>query len=166
MYSIEKLRKVFPDTTVYKDQSVMAPFRAAAVPSFLRDWILKRKAGADGRIDDVEELSKYIADIIPRRDHKLILIDAARQQGETKKFLAKVDIQFNINNNHYSFELSDLGISHKDTLIEDYVWNRIKDEILHKSGGWGLVKLGYCPPEDSFDKKGRFTLLEYKDFCP
>ncbi|MDR2171195.1 MAG: BREX system Lon protease-like protein BrxL [Planctomycetaceae bacterium] len=166
MYNIEKLREVFPDTTVYKDQEVMATFHAAAVPSFLRDWILKRKAGADGRINDKEELSRYIADIIPRRDQKTAILDSARHTGESKKFLAKVDIQLNIKKNHYSFELSDLGISHKDTLVEDYVWRRINNEILHKSGGWGLVKLGYCPPEDSFDGKGHITLLEYKNFCP
>jgi ATP-dependent Lon protease len=167
MYNIEKLRDAFPDTTIYKDQNVMATFRAAAVPSFLRDWILKRKAGADGRIHDTEELSKYIAEIIPRREQKLELTDAARNQGETKRFLTRISIKININKGHVSFEMPELGFTHTETLIEDYVWNRIKDEVMRTSGGWGLVKLGYCSPEDSsFDKKGRLTLLEFKNFCP
>lgn len=165
MYNIEKLRDVFPDTTVYKDQNVMATFRSAAVPSFLRDWILKRKADADGKIHDTEELGKYIADIIPRREQKLALQDSARQ-GETKKFLTRISIAFNVNKGHISFEMPELGFTHAETLIENYVWERIKDEVIATAGGWGLVKLGYCSPEDSFDKKGRITLLEFKNFCP
>lgn len=167
MYNIDKLREVFPDTTVYKDPNVMAAFLSAAVPAFLRDWILKRKAGNDGRIADSSELSAYIADIIPRRDHRLQLEDTARTNGETKKFLARVDIRFNINKNHYSFEIADLGIQHGQTWIEDYIWERIKDEVLHTSGGWGLVKLGYATPEETGKSQGgKLTLLEYKNFCP
>ncbi|MDR0611481.1 MAG: BREX system Lon protease-like protein BrxL [Planctomycetaceae bacterium] len=170
MYNVNKLREVFPDTTVYKDQTVMATFLSAAVPAFLRDWILKRKAGNDGRIADSNELVAYIADIIPRREQRLSLEDTARSNGETKKFLARVDIQFNIRSNHYSFEISDLGITHNQTYIEDYVWERIKDEVMHTSGGWGLVKLGYITPEEINEsgrsKGGKLTLLDYKNFCP
>jgi len=167
MYNIEKLREHFPDTTVYKDPSVMATFLSAAVPAFLRDWILKRKAGPDGRITDLDALSTYIAEIIPRRDEKHSLADAARSQGETKRFLARVDIRFNVQTNHNSFEIADLGITHNQTIIEDYIWDRIKGSIIQTSGGWGLVKLGYRSPEEAQDKKGgRLTLLEYKNFCP
>ena len=167
MYSIDKLREVFPDTTVYKDPNVMATFLSAAVPAFLRDWILKRKAGNDGRIADASELSTYIADIIPRREHKLQIEDTARSNSETKKFLARIDIRFNIKSNHYSFEIADLGIQHSQTLIEDYIWDRIKDEVVNTSGGWGLVKLGYATPEETGKTQGgKLTLLEYKNFCP
>lgn len=167
MYNVAKLREIFPATTVYKDQSIMATFLSAAVPAFLRDWILKRKAGSDGRIWDTNELSSYIADIIPRREQKLLLEDAARSVGETKKFLARVDIRFNSKTNQFTFEIADLGITHSQTIVEDYVWDRIKDEVTSTAGGWGLVKLGYRSPEESGDKfGGRFTLLEYKNFCP
>jgi len=167
MYDIEKLREHFPDTTVYKDPNVMATFLSAAVPAFLRDWILKRKAGMDGKVTDIDALSAYIAEIIPRRSEKLRLEDAARSQGETKRFLARVDIRFNVQTNHNSFEITDLGIAHNQTIIEDYIWDRIKDSVIQTSGGWGLVKLGYRSPEEAKDKKGgRLTLLEYKNFCP
>ncbi|GHT10654.1 hypothetical protein FACS1894170_03100 [Planctomycetales bacterium] len=167
MYDIDKLREVFPDTTVYKDPTVMATFLSAAVPAFLRDWILKRKAGSDGRIGDSSELSSYIADIIPRHEQKLTLEDTARSNGETKKFLARIDVRFNIKYNHYSFEIADLGILHNQTLIEDYIWERIKEEVVNTSGGWGLVKLGYATPEETGKAQGgKLTLLEYKNFCP
>jgi len=165
MYDINKLRQHFPTTTVYKDPSVMAMFLNAKIPAFLRDWILKRKAGSDGHIDDIDSLSAYIGTIIPRREEKGRLEDEARSNGETRQFLARIDVNFNSKANYYTFEIPALGFAHNQTIIEDYVWDRVKGELLGEAGGWGLIKLGYMPPEES-KKNGRFTLLDYKNFCP
>ncbi len=165
MYNEEILRENFPKTTVYKDPSVMKIFRDAKIEAFLRDWILRRKAGLDGRVDDIGQLSSYIARIIPHRDEKGVLEDEARTAGETRPFLAKVNISFNSNANYYCFEIAGLGFTYAHTIIEDYVWERIKGELVREAGGWGLVKLGYLPPEGN-KKNGRFTLLDYKNFCP
>lgn len=165
MYDVNKLRKYFPSTTVYKDPSVMSMFKAAKIEAFLRDWILKRKTGPDGRVENMEALSEYVASIIPPRGEKERLEDEARSNGETRSFLAKVNILFNSSANYYSFEIPSLGFSHSHTIIEDYVWDRIKDELIGEAGGWGIVKLGYMPPEGN-KKNGRFTLLDYKNFCP
>ncbi len=160
-----KLRTAFPQTTVFKDPNIVSIFKAASIPSFLRDWILKRKAEDDGKIHDAEMLRKYIYDIIPRREDLLELKDAARSDGQTKKFLAKIEISFNVRNDEYTFSIPDLGLGHGETLIEDYVWSRIKDDVVKTAGGWGLVQLGYSSPE-SATSRGCFTLLQYKNFCP
>jgi ATP-dependent Lon protease len=165
MVDTEKLRAVFPDTTVFKDPNIVAIFKAASIPSFLRDWILKRKAESDGRIHDAEALRKYIYEIIPRRENLLELKDAARSEGRTKKFLAKIEIQFSVRSDEYTFAIPELGLGHAETLIEDYVWSRIKDDVVKTAGGWGLVQLGYRSPDDE-NPRGCFTLLEYKNFCP
>lgn len=165
MYDITKLRQHFPMTTVYKDPSVMAMFLSAKIPAFLRDWILKRKAGNDGRINDIDALSTYIGTIIPRREEKGHLEDEARSSGETRQFLARIDVSFNSKANYYTFEIPSLGFAHNQTLVEDYVWDRIKGELIGEAGGWGLIKLGYMPPEGN-KNNGKFTLLDYKSFCP
>jgi ATP-dependent Lon protease len=165
MYDITKLRQHFPATTVYKDPSVMAIFKSAKIESFLRDWILKRKADSSGRVQNIDELSSYVAAIIPHRSEKDRLEDEARTNGETRPFLAKISVLFHPNANYHSFEITDLGFTHAHTVIEDYVWDRIKGEIIGEAGGWGLIKLGYMPPEAN-KKNGRFTLLDYKNFCP
>ena len=165
MVDTMKLRAAFPDTTVFKDTNIVAIFKAASIPSFLRDWILKRKAESDGRIHDAEDLRKYIYEIIPRRENLLELKDAARSEGRTKKFLAKIEIQFNVRSDEYTFAIPELGLGHAETLIEDYLWNRIKDDVVKTAGGWGLVQLGYRSPDDE-NPRGCFTLLEYKNFCP
>lgn len=165
MYDTDKLRENFSTTTVYKDQAVMSMFKAVKIEAFLRDWIIRRKAGSDGKIEDIDQLSEYVARIIPHRTDKERLEDEARSNGETRPFLAKVNIAFNSNANFYSFEIPDLGFTYSHTIIEDYVWDRIKSELIGEAGGWGLVKLGYMPPEGN-KKNGRFTLLDYKNFCP
>ena len=159
------LREAFPNTTVFKDQNIMATFKSASIPAFLRDWILKKKAGIDGKIHDKEELRQYMNTIIPKREDLLSIKDSARSNGASKKFLARIDIRFNTGTNEVTFEVPDLGIAHGETLVEDYVWKRIKDEIVATSGGWGLIQLGYLPPDDE-RKKGKMSLLEYKNFCP
>ncbi len=165
MYDVAKLRYNFPQTTIYKDKSITAIFRTAKIESFLRDWIIRKKAGPDGRIADTDALSRYIDTVIPRQSEKSALEDAARSNGETRPFLAKINISFNSNANYYCFELPDLGFSYSNTIIEDYVWSRVKGDLLKESGGWGMIKLGYMPP-DSNKKNGRFTLLDFKNFCP
>jgi ATP-dependent Lon protease len=165
MYDVNKLRQYFPSTTVYKDPSVMATFKNAKIPAFLRDWILKRKAGSDGRIGDIDSLSSYIGTIIPRREDKGRLEDEARSNGETRQFLSRIDVSFNSKANFYTFEVPELGFSHNQTIIEDYVWERIKSQLIGEASGWGLVKLGYLPPEGN-KKNGKFTLLDFKNFCP
>ena len=104
--------------------------------------------------------------IIPRREDVLEIKDSARATGASKKFLARIDIRFNVADNHVSFEIPDLGITHSETIVEDYIWERIKDEVVKTSGGWGLVQLGYLPPEKPERPKGKLSLLEYKNFCP
>ena len=166
MLDENKLKEAFPNTTVFKDQNLIATFKAASIPAFLRDWILMKKAGVDGRIHDKDELRQYMNAIIPRREDVLEIKDSARATGASKKFLARIDIRFNVADNHVSFEIPDLGITHSETIVEDYIWERIKDEVVKTSGGWGLVQLGYLPPEKPERPKGKLSLLEYKNFCP
>lgn len=166
---IEKLRDAFPQTTVFKDQELIATFKAANIPAFLRDWILKRKADANGRIGRPDELREYIGRIIPQKAQKLEIYGEAQQNGATRKFLANVRIQFNVSHNKYTFEIPDLDIRHSETMIEGYVWERIQADVEKTSGGWGLVQLGYLPPDESRPKgqrNGCLTLLDYKNFCP
>ena len=144
-----KLREAVPQTNVFKDQGLISTFKAANIPAFLRDWILKRKADVNGRIGNPEELRQYVGKIIPQKSQKLEIIDEAQQCGATRKFLANIRVQLNISSNKHTFEIPDLDIRHSETIIEDYVWDRIKEDVTKTSGGWGLIQLGYLPPDES-----------------
>lgn len=162
---IDKLRSAFPETTVFKSQEIVDLFKNTHTPSFLRDWILRRKADASGHIADHESLTTYIHTIVPSSKDALAIQGEARD-GQSRKFLAKVDITFNPKSNRYTFAIDELGLTHSQTLIEDYVWERIRDSVERTAGGWGLVRLGYQPPSGSTTRDGLLTLLDYKSFRP
>ncbi|MBR6887679.1 MAG: hypothetical protein IKN16_04465 [Selenomonadaceae bacterium] len=44
----ERLRKIFSDMVVYKDLKNSNFFSALSLPSFMRDWLLRRFEDADG----------------------------------------------------------------------------------------------------------------------
>ena len=165
MLDSKKLRSFFPTATVLKDQGVIATFKAASVPAFLRDWIIAKKAGMDGTIGDNDELRRYMSTILPTRSELSSLQEAARSLGASRKFLARIEIKFQVATNEWTFEIAELGLTHRQTTIEEYVWEKIKAEVIATSGGWGLIRLGYLPPDET-RKQGKFTLLEYKNFCP
>ena len=160
-----KLRSAFPETTVFKSPSTNALFKAANTPSFLRDWILHRKADASGHIADPDALNGYVRSIIPGREDSLVIRGEALD-GQTRKFLAKVDIDLKSGSGCHTFAIDILGITHSQTIIEDYVWERIRSSVERTAGGWGLVRLGYQPPSGPGKRDGRFTLLDFKSFRP
>jgi len=164
MLDTDKLREAFPNTTIYKDQSIMAIFKAASISGFLRDWILKKQAGPDGKIADPAALQAYFAQLIPGRDQTFKLKSRA-QEGGTRKFLARIETEFNVSGGYYSFAIPDLGIQHSQTLIEFYIWDKIKTEVVQKAGGWGLIQLGYVKDNEK-SGGGKLTLLDFKNFCP
>ena len=139
---------VFPDTTIYKDPSVTAVFKDAKIEAFLRDWFIKKLADPDGHIADPGKLSEYISKIIPRSSDRNRLIEEARSDGITRPFLAKMDISFNSYNDEYCFEIPELGFKFRDTVIEPYIWDKVKDQLIAQAGGWGMIRLGYDPPSD------------------
>lgn len=36
----------------------------------------------------------------------------------------------------------------KDTVIENYVWDECKDELVRNQDTWGMIELGYRAPDD------------------
>ncbi|MDE5832347.1 MAG: BREX system Lon protease-like protein BrxL [Desulfovibrio sp.] len=161
----KKLREFFPETTVYKAPDITAMFKSASIPSFMRDWILKKKAGANGRISDMTGLQEYVSAIVPNRDALLALKDEARELGASRKFLTRIEVEFDSRADNFTFAIPDLGLRHSDTLIPGHVWDRIKSEVIATGCGWGLVQLGYQPPGQGH-KNGHILLHSYRNFCP
>ena len=56
---VEKLQECFGQMVVYKDLSKSNFFSALSLPSFLRDWLLKKFEDENGEYD-IEEVSGFI----------------------------------------------------------------------------------------------------------
>ena len=62
----EKLRDCFDEMVVYKDLKKSNFFSALGLPSFLRDWLLKKFADDEGNLD-IDELTDFIRTYLPNK---------------------------------------------------------------------------------------------------
>ena len=177
----EKLRRYFDDMVVYKDLKHQSNiFSALSLPSFMRDWILRKFEDREDGTFDAERLVQFVHKYLPKKDDWIAIKNLVVIERENVKFLAKTSVDIDIKMGKVSFALPDFGLSYKDTIIEDDVWENCKHDLVGAHEIWGMVELGYQSPDDyawSFDyndkqsktkesKKGKIKLLSFKAFCP
>ena len=172
---IEKLRNYFDEMVVYKDLKKSNFFSAPSLPSFMRDWLLKKFGDENGNFDP-EELHRFVRTYLPRKDDWIAIKNKVVVEHERVRFLAKVSVDIDIKTGEVSFALPDFGLSSKDTIIEDAVWQMCKDDLIRGRETWGMVEIGYRPPDDyemEFSRNkarganhGKVKLTAFKAFCP
>ncbi len=161
---IEKLQECFDEMVVYKDLKKSNFFSALSLPSFLRDWVLKRFEDDEGTFD-IEEVSEFIKEYLPKKDDWVSIKDRVVIDNERVKFLAKITIDIDIKTQDITFALPDFGLTNKETIIELNVWDNIKKGLVNGKETWGVIELGYRFPEDP-KIPGKIKLTDFKDFCP
>lgn len=175
----DKLRNCFDEMVVYKDLKKSNFFNALSLPSFMRDWILKKFEDEDG-VFDTDQVAKFVRTYLPKKDDWNSIKNRVIIEQENVRFLAKVSISIDIKTSVVSFSLPDFGLSFKDTIIEDDVWQDCKDDLIGQQETWGMVELGYKSPDNdewSFEfekrkakskeeKNGKIKLVSFKTFCP
>jgi ATP-dependent Lon protease len=163
---IEKLRNSFDEMVVYKDLKKSNFFSALTLPSFMRDWLLKKFEDENGTFDS-DELIRFVRTYLPRKDDWTAIKNQVIIEHERVKFLAKVSIDIDIKTAEVSFALSDFGLQSKDTIIEDSVWQTCKDDLVRGRETWGMVEIGYRPPDGKKEaNRGKIKLTAFKTFCP
>lgn len=164
---IEKLRTYFDDMVVYKDLRTSNFFSALSLPSFMRDWLLKRFEDENGHFDN-DELTEFVQRFIPRKSDWMAIKSRIVKDNERVKILAKISIEVDVRNGEVSFSLPDFGLQAKETVIEDMVWESAKDDLVSGREVWGMLELGYRPPDDSVSPKqpGKIRLVSFRNFRP
>lgn len=162
---IEKLRNCFDEMVVYKDLKKSNFFSALSLPSFMRDWLLKKFEDENGHFE-TEELVQFVRTYLPRKDDWTAIKNRIIIEGERVKFLAKISADIDIKTSEVSFTLPDFGLTSKDTIIEDFIWNSCKEDLVRGRETWGMVELGYREPDESLKIKGKIKLISFRAFCP
>ena len=176
---IDRLRDCFDEMVVYKDLKKTNFFSALSLPSFMRDWLLKKFEDNEGNFDK-DDLSRFVRKFIPRKDDWTAIKNRVIIEGELVKFLAKISVDIDVKTGKVSFALPDFGLGNKDTVIESDVWDACKDDLVKGNDIWGMITLGYLPPEEcdiEYDfetkhskskpaKEGKIQLVSFKNFCP
>lgn len=172
---IEKLRNCFDEMVVYKDLKKSNFFSALSLPSFMRDWLLKKFEDEHGCFE-ADEVLRFVRTYLPRKDDWTAIKNQVVVEQERVKLLAKVSAEIDIKTGQVSFALTDFGLTSKDTIIEDSVWQTCKEDLVRGRETWGMIEIGYRPPDDAgatFStskgndaKRGKIKLTAFKPFCP
>ena len=163
----EKLRDYFDEMVVYKDLKNNNYFSSLGLPAFLRDYLLKTFSDDFGNFD-MEEVSEFVKKFIPKKEDWMSIKNRIVYENENVQILTKISIDINIKTGEISFAIPDFGVTEKETMIEPAIWDLYKDELTSGSETWGIIKLGYRPPDDTAKPKipGKIKLIGFKNFCP
>ena len=140
-------------------------FSALSLPSFLRDWLLKKFGDDEGNFD-IDEITDFINTYMPRKEEWISIKNRIIVENERVKILTKITVDINVKNQEISFSLPDFGLTNKETIIEPYVWNQCKEELINGKETWGVVELGYRIPNEELKIPGKIKLISFTDFCP
>ena len=161
---IERFKDAFDEMVVYKDLKRSNFISSFKLPSFMRDWVIKRFQNEDGEID-VAEATSFIREFIPKKEDWKSILDRVVNGQETARFLAKISIHIDIKTQTISFELPDFGLGLKETVIPQDVWAECGAALLKSEENWGVVEIGYQFPL-STKEPGKIKLVDFQDFTP
>ena len=163
----EKVREFFEEQVVYKDLKNNNFFSALGLPSFIRDYLLKKFSDDDGNFD-LDAVSAFVKQFIPKKEDWMSIKNKIIYENEKVKLLTKISIDINIKTSEISFAMPNFGVSETETLIEPAIWELYKDELVYGSEIWGILELGYRPPDFTARPKipGKIKLTGFKNFCP
>ena len=164
----EKLREYFEEMVVYKDlKNNTGFFTSLGLPAFLRDYLLKTFSDEYGNFN-MEEVSAFVKKFIPKKEDWMSIKNKIIYENENVQILTKISVDINIKTGEISFAMPDFGVTEKETMIEPAIWELYKDDLVRGGEIWGIIKLGYRPPDDSARPKipGKIKLSGFKNFCP
>ena len=163
----DKLRDYFDEMVVYKDLKNNNFFSSLGLPAFLRDYLLKMFSDDFGNFD-VDEVSAFVKKFIPKKEDWMSIKNKIIYENESVQILTKISVDINIKTGEISFAIPDFGVTEKETLIEPAIWDVYKEDLINTGETWGIIKLGYRPPDDTVKPKipGKIKLTGFKNFRP
>jgi ATP-dependent Lon protease len=160
--SEEKFLECFDEMAVYKNLKKINFFSTLSLPSFLRDWILK-KFEVDDDEYDIEGIQDFVNTYMPKKDNWMAIKSRIVHDFEQVKILTKISVDVDISTRQISFSLPEYNLNNKETIIESSVWDEYKDVLTKGKEIWGVVELGYRIIKEN---KGKIALIGFTDFCP
>lgn len=145
---------------IYKDPaSTNSLFAGRNLPSFVKDFILKRYIDETGAINR-QGLTNFLDMVIPERQTD---VKDCLDAGEELTLLARFIIYIDLIKGIRRFGIPDLGIKINEGQIPEYVYRNHRGELVDGEK-WGIIKLSVLPDEDG--KRNHVEMVDYKPFKP
>jgi len=155
-----KIAEVFPNEFVYKDDKVRALFSGVYIPSFIKDWIIKRFLDERTYEIDKEGLRDFLRKYIPSKDENIKGFLVANP-GVSKKIITRVITEPDVKSGEIRFSIPDLKIQKSEGVVPSYLTK--ENPKLRGGEQWGVVELTFYKDEN---KLGYIELSNFKPFQP
>lgn len=153
-----KVREQFSAMAIFKDPaSANSLFAGRNLPSFVKDFILKKYINPDGSVKSLE-LTSFLDKVVPQSDIKGRLVD-----GEEITLLTRFIVNIDLVRGLRRFGIPDLGIKMNEGQIPEYVYRNHSEELVDGEK-WGIIKLAVLPDENG--QKNHVEMVDYKPFKP
>ena len=154
-----KISSVFSEESIYKNPSVYSCFSGINIPSFIKDWLLKKYSNYNNDIN-YEGIYSFLNNHLMNKDSN---IKGRLLLNERIKLLARIIIEVDVRNGIYRFGIPDLGIKTSEGQIGEYLVRNNPE--LHEGEVWGMVTLSYNKDEDSY-VSGFIEMVDFRPFKP
>jgi len=146
--------------SIFKDpESTNSLFSGRNLPSFVKDFILKRYIDLDGNLNR-NGLTNFLDMVIPQNPSD---VKDRLYAGQDLTLLCRFIIYIDLIKNVKRFSIPDMGIKLNEGQIPDYVCEKHKGELIDGET-WGIIKI--CLMPDSDGKKNHVEMIDYKPFKP
>lgn len=165
-----KIKAIFPNESVFKEPKKSKFFSTLNIPSYMRDWIVKRFTKDETGEIDTETVKEFIKEKIPRKKDLEYIKEKLINKQEKVEILAKIMVYYDITTGEALFELPELGLPERkyQARIENYLVEKYRDELLLSEGTWGVITLQWRMEYIQHKKKyeGRIVCINFKPFKP
>ena len=156
----EKIREQFAPMAIYKDPaSTNSLFAGRNLPSFVKDFLLKRYINPDGTVDR-QKLTIFLDQVIPKEGTE---VKDKLGEGKEVTLLCRFIVYIDLVKGLRRFGIPDLGIKTTEGVIPEYVYTKHPGELVDGEK-WGIIKLSVLPDDDG--KKNHVEMVDYKPFKP
>lgn len=154
----EKIKTCFPGLAMYKRPDDQNLFGGRKLPSFVRDYLLRRFRH-DEEIDK-DGLTLFLDKIIPAKSES---VKDRLASNEELTVLARFTVNINLVKGIRQFAIPDMGIKYNEALIPQRLVKNHPGE-LDEGEKWGILKL--CVLPDANGKNQHVEMIDYKPFKP
>jgi ATP-dependent Lon protease len=155
----DKIKAIFTEESVYKIPQNYAVFSGYNLPSFVKDWLIKRYTNDNNELD-ILNLKQFLTNHIVQKGNKIK--GSLINDSDERVLLARIVVEPDVKTGILRFSIPDIEIKNNEGVIPQHIAKKHSD--LKGGEVWGVVKIVFVPRDGK--QKGKIEIIDFKPFKP